>query len=275
MKKALFALLIALFGATSLFACEECRKKELAAKRAKQGVLFSGWKLAPLQLGLGIDGWRGLADKNCDTAFTFGLWWMRQNSAVLSLAAFPELRNNYGIQLSPTIADSGHNYGLSLGFFTTGARNGNHGLRIGIFDIEGKFEKIQFIGVNCFDFLHLSLYNRGDQAVQIGLANFTRDHDNDKGYFQFGLFNRGDTAFQIGLLNYNPHSYILPVLPLVNFGANPKKEKEETVYFPPLPTIAGVPFGMMPKEEPHPPRTIPATVTKSGEKEETVYLPAR
>ena len=260
MKKVLFALLIALFGATSLFACEECRKKELAAKRAKQGVLFTGWKFAPLQLGLGIDGWRGLADKNCDTVFTLGLWWMKQNSAILSLAAFPELRNNYGIQFSPLIADSGHNYGLSLGFVTTGARN--YGLRIGIFEFGGcKFEKLQFIGINCFDLLHLSLYNRGDQAVQIGLANLTPDHDNDKGYFQLGLFNRGDTAFQIGLinwhpsrntafqiglLNYNPHSYIFPMLPLVNFGAKPK-------------------------EEPHPSRTIPATVTKSGKTEETVY----
>ena len=97
MKKLFFALLMVWVGAPSLFACEECRKKELAAKRAKQGVLFTGWKLAPLQLGLGIDGWRGLADKNCDTVFTFGLWWMEQNSAVLSLCTISVLKNNYGI----------------------------------------------------------------------------------------------------------------------------------------------------------------------------------
>ena len=213
---------------------------------------------------MGIDGWRGLADRDCDTVFTFGLWWMRQNSAVFSIAAYPELRNNYGIQFSPLIADSGHNYGLSLGFVTTGGVDGNHGLRIGVFEFGGvKFEKIQFIGVNCFDMLHLSLYNRGDQAAQIGLTNLTPDHDNDKGYFQLGLFNSGDTAFQIGLinwhpsrntafqiglLNYNPHSYIFPMLPLVNFGAKPK-------------------------EEPHPPRTTPVKIMKSGEgkTEETVY----
>ena len=264
MKKLRFALLIALFGASSLFACEECRKKELAAKQAKQGVLFTGWKLAPLQLGLGIDGWRGLADKDCDTVFTFGLWWMEQKSAVLSLAAVPDLKNNYGIQLSPTIADSGHNYGLSLGFFTTGGRDGNHGLRIGIFDIEGKFEKIQFVGVNCFDFLHLSLYNRGDQAVQIGLANLTPDHDNDKGYFQLGLFNSGDTACQIGLMNWHPGRDTACQIGLLNY--NPRS------YIPVLPLVN---FSMKPKEEPQPPRTIPATVTKSGDKEETVYLPAR
>jgi len=222
MKKVLFALLIALFGATSLFACEECRKKELAAKQAKQGVLFTGWKLAPLQLGLGIDGWRGLADKDGDTIFSFVLFWMRQKSSVFSFSTISDLRNNYGIQLSLTITDAGNNYGLSLGPVTTGGRDGNHGLRIGIFDISGKFEKVQFIGVNCFDLLHLSLYNRGDQAVQIGLANFTRDHDNDKGFFQLGLFNSGDTAFQIGLLNYNPRSCI-PWLPLVNFRMKPKE----------------------------------------------------
>ena len=260
MKKLRFVLLIALFGATSLFACEECRKKELAAK---QGVLFTGWKFAPLQLGLGIDGWRGLADKECDTIFTFGLWQMDQNSAVVSLCTVSELKNNYGIQLSPFFEDAennyglqiglapeaGTNYGLSLGLLTAGGRNGNYGLRIGLLNISGKVEEIQLIGINCFDLLHLALVNQGDNACQIGLANFTRDHDNDKGYFQLGLFNRGDTAFQIGLLNYNPRSYI-PVMPLVNFS-------------------------MKPKEEPHPPRTIPATVTKSGEKEETVYLPAR
>lgn len=260
MKKVLFALLIALFGATSLFACEECRKKELAAK---QGVLFPGWKVAPLQMGLGIDGWRGLADKDCDTVFSFVLFWMRQNSAVFSLAAISDLRNNYGIQLSPTITDAGDNYGLALGFVTTG-RDGNHGLRIGIFDIEGKFEKIQFVGINCFDFLHLSLYNRGDHAVQIGLlANLARRHyDDRRGYFQLGVFNRGDaafqfglvnydpdggSAFQIGLLNYNPHSYILPVLPLVNFGAKPKKT------------------------EPRHGGTITVTVVGSDGKKETVY----
>ena len=260
MKKVLFALLIALFGATSLFACEECRKKELAAK---QGVLFTGWKFAPLQLGLGIDGWRGLADKNCDTVLTFGLWQMRQNSAVLSIALVPELKNNYGIQLSPFVGEAesnyglqvasapeaGTNYGLLLGLLTAGGRDGNYGLRIGILNISGKVEEIQLIGINCFGLLHLALVNQGDNACQIGLANFTRDHDNDRGYFQLGLFNRGDTACQIGLLNYNPGSCI-PWLPLVNFS-------------------------MKPKAEPHPPRTIPATVTKSGEKEETVYLPAR
>lgn len=249
MKKVLFALLIALFGAASLFACEECRKKELAAKQAKQGVLFTGWKFAPLQLGLGIDGWRGLADKDCDTIFSFVLFWMKQKSSVFSLSTISDLRNNYGIQLSLTITDAGNNYGLSLGPVTTGGRDGNHGLRIGIFEFGGfKFEKIQFIGVNCFDLLHLSLYNRGDQAVQIGLVNLTPDHDNDRGYFQLGVYNSGDTAFQIGLLNYNPRSYI-PIMPLVNFPMKPKEEERRS--------------------------SIPVSVTKSGEKEKTVYLPAR
>ena len=255
MKKVLFALLIALFGATSLFACEECRKKELAAKQAKQGVLFTGWKLAPLQLGLGIDGWRGLADKNCDTVFTLGLWWMRQNSAVLSLCTISVLKNNYGIQLSPFIEEADNNYGLliasapqartnyglSLGLLTFGGLSGNYGLRIGILNVSGKVEEIQFVGVNCFDLLHLALINQGDDVCQIGLANFGREHirNNDarKGGFQLGVFNSGDTAcqiglmnwhpgrdtaFQIGLLNYNPRSYI-PVMPLVNFPMKPKE----------------------------------------------------
>ena len=264
MKKVLFALLIALFGATSLFACEECRKKELAAKQAKQGVLFTGWKLAPLQLGLGIDGWRGLADRDCDTVFTFGLWWMRQNSAVLSIAAYPELRNNYGIQLSPLLADAGDNYGLVLGLATTGGRDGNHGVQIGILNVSGKVEEIQFVGVNCFDLLHLALYNKSYQACQIGAANFIRNYDDRKGYFQLGVFNHGDaacqiglmnydpdgdTAFQIGLLNYNPRSCI-KYLPFVNFRMVPKEEEEEMsyIYFPPLPMIVGAPLGMIPKE---------------------------
>ena len=191
MKKVLFALLIALFGATSLFACEECRKKELA----KQGVIFHGWKVAPLQLGLGIDGWRGLADKDCDTVFTFGLWGMMQNSAVFSLCALSFLKNNYGIQLSPFgVAGNNYglqigltpeartNYGLSLGLLSAGRRN--YGIRIGILNVFGKFEEIQFIGVNCFDLLHLALINQGDNVCQIGLANFEWERFNRKGGFQ-------------------------------------------------------------------------------------------
>ena len=246
MKKLLFALLIALFGTASLFACEECRKKELAAK---QGVLFTGWKLAPLQFGLGIDGWRGLADKDCDTVFTFGLFLMEQDSAVLSLCTISELKNNYGIQLSPFIADAGVNYGLSLGLVTASGINENYGLRIGILNISGKVEEIQFVGVNCFDLLFLALVNQGDHPCQIGLANFESERFNRKGGFQFGLFNRGDNvAFQLGLLNYNRRSYI-PWMPLVNFPMKPKEEERRS--------------------------SIPVSVTKSGEKEKTVYLPAR
>ena len=222
MKKLLFALLIALFGAASLFACEECRKKELAAKQAKQGVLFTGWKLAPLQLGLGIDGWRGLADKDCDTVFSFVLFLMEQNSSVFSLSTISDLKNNYGLQIAPAATETGNNYGLSLGIITAGGINENYGIRIGIFNISGKVEDIQFIGINCFDLLHLALVNKGDHACQIGLANFTRGGYNSRGYFQLGVFNSGDAAFQIGLLNYNPSSYI-PWLPLVNFSMKLKE----------------------------------------------------
>ena len=260
MKKVRFALLIVLIGSASLFACEECRKKELAAK---QGVLFPGWKVAPLQMGLGIDGWRGLADKDGDTVFTFG-WYMWQNSAVFSLCALSGLKSNYGIQLSLLIADAKNNYGLQialtpeartnyglmLGLLTAVRRRGNYGFRIGILNVSGKVEEIQFIGVNCFDLLHLALVNQGDNVCQIGLANFTRGGCNSKGYFQLGVFNSGDTAFQIGLLNYNPNSYI-PYLPLVNFR-------------------------MMPKEEEHSNcDTITVTVVESDGKKEAVYLPAR
>ena len=222
MKKILFALLIVLFGATSLFACEECRKKELAAKRAKQGVLFTGWTLAPLQLGLGIDGWRGVADKNCDTVFSFVLFLMEQNSAVFSLSTISDLKNNYGIQIAPAATTTGNNYGLSLGFITAGGIKENYGLRIGIFNISGKVEEIQFIGVNCFDWLYLAPVNQSDHACQIGLANFTRGGCNSRGYFQLGVYNSGDTAFQIGLLNYNPRSCI-PWLPILNFRMKPKE----------------------------------------------------
>lgn len=211
-----FVLLAVLLGAAAVSACERCRQEELK----KQGVLFHGWKVAPLQAGLGIDGVRNLADKDGDTVFTFGLWQMFQGSAVFSLCTSLFLKANYGVELSPLGANAGDNYGiqlglcsetgtnrgLSVGLMTASGFGGNRGVRIGVFNITGLFDAVQFVGVNCCDILHLALINHGRHICQIG------------------ALNSGEAAFQLGVLNYNPRSYI-PWLPLVNFTMKPKEEE--------------------------------------------------
>ena len=224
-------------------------------------LLFSGfllsavdqersWKLSPLQIGLGISDFKNLADQSADTVFTFGLWYMEQKSAVISFSTCTEFQNNYGIQLSILQALSDKNYGIMTGF-TTGTLVDNYGIKLGLFNVKGKFDHLQILGIDFFDLfyaglLHLNtpvsiglvnvcdksknnavfqagILNYNSKGVQLGLGNI-------EGAYQFGLFNyhskkttysweKPDNSgvFQFGLLNYNEKSYV-PWFPLINFN---------------------------------------------------------
>lgn len=208
-----------------------------------------GREFAPFQIGLGCSDFKNLADQSSDTIFTFGLWYMEQKSAVISFSTCTEFQNNYGIQLSILQAFSDKNYGIMAGL-TTGAHD-NYGIKFGLFNVKGKFDHLQILGIDFFDLfyaglLHLNtpasiglvnvcddsnknevfqagVLNYNSKGVQIGLGNIEGD-------YQFGLFNyrskkttysweKPDDSgvFQFGLLNYNEKSYI-PWFPLINFN---------------------------------------------------------
>ena len=209
-----------------------------------------GWKFTPLQIGLGFSDFKSIADQSADTVFTFGLWYMEQKSSVFSLSACTEFQNNYGIQLSIFQALSDKNYGIMTGL-TTGTIVDNYGIKLGLFNVKGKFDHLQILGIDFFDLfyaglLHLNtpvsiglvnvcdksninavfqagVLNCNSKGVQIGLGNIEGD-------YQFGLFNYrsknstyswempdNSVVFQFGLLNYNEKSY-LPWFPLINFN---------------------------------------------------------
>ena len=168
MKKLLSALLAAILTVPAVSAAE-----------ADGGGLISGWKFAPLQIGLGIDGWRNLVDDRTDTLFSFIFLSMNQESAVFSLATIGGVRNNYGISIA-----------------AVNCSTENYGIKIGLVNFRKFFESTQILGINIAD------------AVQIGVLN-------DQAPVQIGLLN-GRGRFQIGVWNYCPRSRV-PYFPLINF----------------------------------------------------------
>ena len=168
--------------------------------------LISGWKFAPLQVDAGLINDKKLVDGNTDTLFSFGLFILRQKSAVFSFAfAAHPLHNNYGIQFPSLILGglTDNNYGISFGWQNYCKKC--YGIQVGILNnswagepIEENRKRFQFVGMNIADTIYLGLVNISNK-------------------FQIGLLNLGPGAIlQIGLLNYNPKSYI-PWLPIVNW----------------------------------------------------------
>lgn len=177
----------------------------------KKGAI-SGWRFAPLQLDASLVKDRRLVDESSHTFFAFGLFILRQKSAILSIAPIANtLQNNYGLQINPicmgTATDK--NFGLSFGFENYCKKN--YGIQLGLWNygfagekIEKENERTQILGLNIADFLY------------IGLANFSNE-------IQLGLFNFSkDALFQVGLINFNPSSYI-PWMPILNFNMGRKK----------------------------------------------------
>ena len=172
-------------------------------------LLFSGfllsavdqersWKLSPLQIGLGISDFKNLADQSADTVFTFGLWYMEQKSAVISFSTCTEFQNNYGIQLSILQALSDKNYGIMTGF-TTGTLVDNYGIKLGLFNVKGKFDHLQILGIDFFDLFYAGLLHL-NTPVSIGLVNVC-DKSKDNAVFQAGILNYNSKGVQIGLVN--------------------------------------------------------------------------
>ena len=171
-----------------------------------KGVI-SGWKFTPVQIDYGFVTPAKLFDESSDTAFSFGVFLLRQKSAVISVAMIANtLQNNYGIQINPcflgTATDT--NYGISLGLENFSKKC--YGLQLGGLThsfagepIEKHNERVQILGMNIADTLFVGLVNFTNE-IQIGLFNFSRG-----------------AVFQIGLLNYNPKS-LLPWLPIVNWN---------------------------------------------------------
>ena len=171
-----------------------------------KGVI-SGWKFTPVQIDYGFVTPAKLFDESSDTVFSFGVFLLRQKSAVVSVAMIANtLQNNYGIQINPcflgTATDT--NYGISLGVENFSKKC--YGLQLGVLThsfagepIEKYNERVQILGMNIADTLFVGLVNFTNE-IQIGLFNFSRG-----------------AAFQLGLLNYNPKS-LLPWLPIVNWN---------------------------------------------------------
>ena len=185
-----------------------------------KGVI-SGWKFAPVQVGVGIFESANLFDADSVALLSIGLLGIQQYSSIISVGGITELKNNYGIQVSAASLTN-HNYGLMIGLENCAGMDENYGLKVGLFNISGKFNKGQFAGIDFFEYLHIGIINY-HAPWQIGLINAS-----EKCFFQVGLFNavgkKGkNTNFQIGLLNYNPKSYI-PWLPLVNFSFGGKEK---------------------------------------------------
>ncbi len=158
-----------------------------------KGVI-SGWKFAPVQVGIGIFESANLFDADSVALLSIGLLGIQQYSSIISVGGITELENNYGLMI-----------GL-LGNYTD--VNKNYGIKIGITNISGKFAKFQLLGIDFFDYLQVGFLNGHtyiDNVLQIGIFNAT--------------LNGG---VQIGLLNYNENA-LIKWMPFFNFGF----EKEE------------------------------------------------
>ena len=181
--------------------------------------LISGWKFVPLQVGAGIFESANLFDADSVSLFSFGFARVQQHSSIISLGGLTGLENNYAIQMSAaSLAD--RNYGLMIGMYLNATGN-NCGVKIGLFNFSVKFKLLQFLGINCFYFLHIGIANF-NAPLQIGIFNACDGGYDDRGInWQLGILNvaadyDSSFTFQIGLLNYNPKSYI-PWLPFVNW----------------------------------------------------------
>jgi hypothetical protein len=224
--------------------------------------MISGWKFAPVQLGLGFENYSKLVDDQSNVIFNIGLWEMDQRSAVFSLAGLSELKSNYGISLA--LANWAHAcYGIQIGFLNTSERfqpaGGSGGftlryihaqaaginiadvIQIGLLNIDGnpgwfQMGLVNFCGHES-DFMQLGLVNLGGDKLKIGvvnvaekgicnigLLNFGLSNFGEKSFVDIGIFNHGTSTIQLGLLNYNPKSYI-PWLPFVNWDMGREVEK--------------------------------------------------
>ena len=183
--------------------------------------LISDWKFAPVQVGVGIFESANLFDADSVALFSIGLAGIQQHSSIISIGGITELKKNYGIQVSAASLTD-RNYGLMIGLLENCTDvNENYGVKIGLFNVSGKFKLAQFLGINCFDLLHIGIANL-NAPLQIGIFNACDGGYEDRGInWQIGIFNvaadyDSSFTFQLGLLNYNPRSYI-PCLPLVNW----------------------------------------------------------
>ena len=172
-----------------------------------KGVI-SGWKFAPVQVGVGIFESANLFDADSVALLSIGLLGIQQYSSIISVGGITELKNNYGIQVSAASLTD-RNYGLMIGLLENCTDvNKNYGIKIGITNIVGKFAKFQLLGIDFFDYLQVGFLNGHtyiDNILQIGIFNAT--------------LNGG---VQIGLLNYNENA-LIKWMPFFNFGF----EKEE------------------------------------------------
>ena len=209
MKKLLLVILSAMF-VSSAFAGEFDGK----------GVI-SGWKFAPVQVGVGIFNSTNLFDADSVALFSIGLAGIQQHSSIISVGGITELKNNYGVQVAAASLTD-RNYGLMIGLENCAGVDENYGLKVGLFNISGKFNKGQFAGIDFFEYLHIGIINY-HALWQIGLINAS-----EKCFFQVGLFNAAgkkdkNTNFQIGLLNYNENA-LIKWMPFFNFGFEKEKK---------------------------------------------------
>ena len=171
--------------------------------------LISGWKFAPVQVGVGIFESANLFDADSVALFSIGLLGIQQYSSIISVGGITELKNNYGIQVSAASLTD-RNYGLMIGLLENCTDvNKNYGIKIGITNISGKFAKFQLLGIDFFDYLQVGFLNGHtyiDNILQIGIVNAT--------------LNGG---VQIGLLNYNENA-LIKWMPLVNFSFGEKEK---------------------------------------------------
>ena len=198
--------------------------------------LISGWKCAPLQIGLGLENCTNLVDEESNVIFNIGLWEMEQKSAVFSLSGLSMLKHNYGISLALASGVDAC-YGIQISFMSASRRferGGDPGgfivngiraqiaginiadvMQIGLLNLDDHFGVFQ-IGLINFcktegDFLQLGLLNLGGDKINVGLLNLAGG-----GFLNIGAVNFSHSMIQFGLLNYNPKSYI-PWMPIVNF----------------------------------------------------------
>ena len=197
MKKLLLVILSAMF-VSSAFTGEFDGK----------GVI-SGWKFAPVQVGVGIFESANLFDADSVALLSIGLLGIQQYSSIISVGGITELKNNYGIQVSAASLTD-RNYGLMIGSLENCTDvNKNYGIKIGITNISGKFAKFQLLGIDFFDYLQVGFLNGHtyiDNVLQIGIFNAT-----------------SNGGVQIGLLNYNENA-LIKWMPFFNFGFEKEKK---------------------------------------------------
>ena len=174
-----------------------------------KGVI-SGWKFAPVQVGVGIFESANLFDADSVALLSIGLLGIQQYSSIISVGGITELKNNYGIQVAAASLTD-RNYGLMIGLLENCTDvNENYGIKIGITNTSGKFAKFQLLGIDFFDYLQVGFLNGHtyiDNVLQIGIFNAT--------------LNGG---VQIGLLNYNENA-LIKWMPFFNFGFENEENK--------------------------------------------------